>query len=974
MSALLQFAPKDPSSGGLLLADGIDAPDYWLNGLPFSDGKLAIDSAGAISHYHQGLPFTAAGRVAVNSGDPTYFGSGVAPFDSSKLSAASAVVSGYANGVAYGVSGRLILGGAFFYLNGTNQYITLDNGWTPPGFPFSVSVRTRIDGAIPNTRAVLSSTDNADLVVYTLGTTPATNYKNLPNTGTSISLASPALSSLNTWKIDYTAQGSVGSISGVAMTAGAAGIPKSATLSPIKTIGAFTGGGSFWWTGPISDVVLTYGGAIQGREFQVGNGTALGTLNTPIEIDCSQPWVIEFDWENGQDGLGTAMYLLAHATGDPDFELLVLTNGTIRMDIGAVNASVQWNSALANVALGQRSHYKIEHVSGTNTILTIDGRTIAKTSGDISSKTGTISKLLATGGGGAKADGAIANLEITAKAPRTAAIHGLLDYGSDHPSVIEFFPATQNVVGATGIGSLQLISAGTIAFDAEKGMSLAGVCAAFWNPAFTTTAHGLKTKGFTLQFEVEKGLFATGYTPSDAIQGVASVGDSVLNVSVARNQSTSNFVNRTQAGAQASGFKTANDSYSDFVQVHFVIDVAGQLMSMYIDKFLVGQFATADLSAATDFNIAITGFGGLFGFSFNHPFFIRNVQICEYPNTRVNAKSFANISASQGLYGGYQCVPTVADANNVPPARVSGLAQAENITNLGYYQLSTFGHIEAGMENRGLSVNPKIANYGSGGASIVYWNSTGLFGPEPLDNHMENLVDNAFADLPAGKADYFLVDLAGGDVLFLKKLPSMPADYREQIETTMRAQLDRLIDSGGAERIIILGCQRLFFTFSAPFFFETEQFAELVQEVNAILATFEDYRGLCTFVDVYTNSKKEYYIDDLHWNTLGCDYVGKLIAAALPNAAFDSDVTYAYPLIKRIDNTPFIENTNLVTGDAFNGVWTGQNWVAYPSLSRRYAINDKSTTLIDGYHSDDAAYNATIINPAASGGGWNYEP
>jgi hypothetical protein len=823
------------------------------------------------------------------------------------------------------------------------------------------------------TAGIVSAGPATGLSLGTLTSLPYTGYTDINGAG-QFSVANPAPTGKSwNWRTDLTSTGMTGNVNGVALTTKTQ-IPASADSPLIEYIGADLDGSNYW-IGSVRNVTLFDGSPIQGREYQTGNGTALGTLNTPIEIDCSQPWVIEFDWENGQDGLGGAMYLLAHATGGPDFELLVLTNGTIRMDIGAVNASVQWNSALANVALGQRSHYKIEHVSGTNTILTIDGRTIAKTSGNISSKTGTISKLLATGGGSAKTDGAIANLEITTKAPRTAAIHGLLDYGSDHPSVIEFFPATQNVVGATGIGSLQLISAGTIAFNAEKGMSLAGVCAAFWNPAFTTTAHGLKTKGFTLQFEVEKGLFATGYTPSDAIQGVASVGDNALNVAVARNQSTSNFVNRTQAGAQASGFKTANDSYSDFVQVHFVIDVAGQLMSMYIDKFLVGEFATADLSAATDFNIAIAGFGGLFGFSFNHPFFIRNVQICEYPNTRVNAKSFANISASQGLYGGYQCVPTVADANNVPPARVSGLAQAANITNLGYYQLSTFGHIEAGMENRGLSVNPKIANYGSGGASIVYWNSTGLFGPEALDNHMEDLVDNALADLPAGKADYFLVDLAGGDVVLLKKLPNMPADYRERIETTMKAQLDRLIDSGGAERIIILGCQRLFFTFSAPFFFETEQFAELVQEVNSILATFEDYRGLCTFVDVYTNSKKEYYIDNLHWNTLGCDYVGKLIAAALPNAAFDSEVTYTYPLIKRIDNTPFIENTNLTTGDAFNGVWTGQNWVDVPLRSQKFAINEGAgTQLQDSFHPGDIAYNAVLTNATPTGGGWNGKP
>jgi hypothetical protein len=78
MTALLQHW------SGCDAIDSTDAPDHYLNGIPFdSNSCVSIDSVSAISYYHQGIPFTANGRLAVViDGTYDYSGSGSASFDS----------------------------------------------------------------------------------------------------------------------------------------------------------------------------------------------------------------------------------------------------------------------------------------------------------------------------------------------------------------------------------------------------------------------------------------------------------------------------------------------------------------------------------------------------------------------------------------------------------------------------------------------------------------------------------------------------------------------------------------------------------------------------------------------------------------------------------------------------------------------------------------------------------------------------
>jgi hypothetical protein len=81
--------------------DGVSAPQYVDQGIPYDNGNVAVDLSSAINHHHQGLPFTAAGRLAVTQDAPDYYGSGAAPFNAGRLCMLDANIDHYASGIPY---------------------------------------------------------------------------------------------------------------------------------------------------------------------------------------------------------------------------------------------------------------------------------------------------------------------------------------------------------------------------------------------------------------------------------------------------------------------------------------------------------------------------------------------------------------------------------------------------------------------------------------------------------------------------------------------------------------------------------------------------------------------------------------------------------------------------------------------------------------------------------------------------------
>ena len=99
MSQLLQLATR---SGDLATVDGVAAPEYVSQGLPFDATGLAVDTASPIAAYHQGLPFTENGRLAVTQDAGSKdFGSGGAPFVNGRLSMDTAPVARVQAGAPY---------------------------------------------------------------------------------------------------------------------------------------------------------------------------------------------------------------------------------------------------------------------------------------------------------------------------------------------------------------------------------------------------------------------------------------------------------------------------------------------------------------------------------------------------------------------------------------------------------------------------------------------------------------------------------------------------------------------------------------------------------------------------------------------------------------------------------------------------------------------------------------------------------
>ena len=111
MSQLLQIATR---SGGFVLLDGVTAPDYFDQGIPFVDDegvtKLAGQIGGVIDHYHQGLPFTAVGRLAITNDKAVgRIAPGGAPFEavSELLVFGSSGVDHYSHGIPYTATNQL---------------------------------------------------------------------------------------------------------------------------------------------------------------------------------------------------------------------------------------------------------------------------------------------------------------------------------------------------------------------------------------------------------------------------------------------------------------------------------------------------------------------------------------------------------------------------------------------------------------------------------------------------------------------------------------------------------------------------------------------------------------------------------------------------------------------------------------------------------------------------------------------------
>ncbi len=879
-------------------------------------------------------------------------------------------------------------GGAFsfFYFNGSTQLATFTNPIVPRGLPFRISFETQTPLGAVGSRVVFSG---SDVSLNSAGAYPAPIFPIIAFqdvAGAQVPLIIPAyvLADRDVWVIDYTATGVTATLNGTpfsfANPAQSGNVPKSFGMLPILTLGGAVGSTNLW-RGVVRNFRYDDLAPIQGREYNTPNNATQGLLDTPIAIDGSEPFEISFEWKALYNGVAQYLISAPNTSVDP-VGIWITALDEVRLKIGTGSGNiVSWDTALDNIPTGQNVKMRFVGDGTADTKLYIDDVLYTKAFGNLSTKKGTLQRLgVFSNGLEQRSQGIIANLQIKATAPIVAGIHGFLPYGSSHPDVIEFFPGTQNVVGATGIGSLVLTGPAGITFDSVKGMQIGAASSSAWDAAFTNTgSRDLKVDGFTLQFEVEKGFFSSTYLPSTAIATLVQI----LNTSgqwegIARSQSKSNFT-RTTFGSPsvlqtAGGFKTSNVSYDDFVRVALSFDVAGTSSKLFLNEFLVAEFTTGTM-AASNILIALAGVGLLN--SFTNPFFYRNIQITRYPITLPSAtKSVVYTGASQGLYGGYQVVPTVADPNNVVPARVSGPVQDPLINNFGYYQLSTFGWVESRLAEKGHTVSPKIQNFSRGGASILYWASQ-TFQPGSPET-----VGNTWADrmtIISGsvtQADYWIIDFGFADALFLETVPvgNRPTNAAQLLRDEIKVRLDDIIDNYAPQRIALLEAQRGYLRIPEGFF-PDEQMPEMVRMVNEQLNFYDGYRGIVKRVPVYADSNKDQLIDQLHWNTIGCRYIGERIADAFPNAVFEGEQTYTWPLERRSDNDTFIDNTDAVTGDAFNGAWTDPVWEDVPDNSRLLRINKGSGLVLDdSIHPGDPFYQATLNNQDSAVGGWDYEP
>jgi hypothetical protein len=324
------------------------------------------------------------------------------------------IINKYAVPLAYPLAEDNLLdvspGSSNYFWFANNAHAVLGTPWRPGGLPYSITMQTEHDTLVA-TAGIVSAGPASGLSMSTASGLPFAAYTDTAGTGrTSTVNPAPTQKKWN-WDGDFKSTGFSGTVGGLAF-ATKTEVPASFNSPVIEYIGGDVDNSTFW-IGSVKNVTLFDGSPIQGREYQTGDGTTGGTLNSSIPLDCSRPFNISFDWVNGQDGTDNQCFL-GHDTLYSVTRLLVRTNGTMRFYCGEDSIYLDWIGALSEIALGQAARYEINY-DGTNpATLTIDGGTprVSTTTGSFYTQSSSIKKIMQTAGNTLKVRGAFANLNI----------------------------------------------------------------------------------------------------------------------------------------------------------------------------------------------------------------------------------------------------------------------------------------------------------------------------------------------------------------------------------------------------------------------------------------------------------------------------------------------------------------------------------------------------------------------------------
>lgn len=441
--------------------------------------------------------------------------------------------------------------------------------------------------------------------------------------------------------------------------------------------------------------------------------------------------------------------------------------------------------------------------------------------------------------------------------------------GTGNVNLIEAFTATSG----SDIGSMTESIGSNFTYDSD-GVLIGSASELSWPSAFLIS--NTFSNGFTVQFEMEGGMFAST-TPGSTDETLIRIAgtDNVF----LRRRDTQNAFAMSNGGTLATELKTANNSARSHTIVTISFDPAigaEGTIDLYIDFMHLGAFT---LNAAPDFDdvFSLNGNGGS---APNSPFSIRNVVIFKEATTLtgVNEKEIAVVGDSFLRYGQYQFG---AGSNNDPSLFYDATDWYGDGSTDGFttYRNSAFFpelHYQLALQN----IYPKggrLKFYGRGGTEGL------SSAPMPLSDRISAALQSTGATFPpstfapvpglgAGAIDIAIVHVGTNDV----RDGNDPATVLADIKT----ELDILV-SDGAERIVVDLVARRYDNGATP---TTQIDVAETEAMNAQLSTLSGYQNITTVADVYTDWPASYVegSDGIHPNGIGqVQGWAPLVAAAI---------------------------------------------------------------------------------------------
>ena len=874
----------------------------------------------------------------------------------------------------------------YFYFNGTSQYASTPTGWTPNGFPFEIQIST--NDALDTTQSVMfgGDTNNRPTSGYFVGLA-FYQFEDVNNTNQQATVNSSITGSVAIGVGKTAVNFSVGGMSAPAVNAES----KTVTGTPITHIGASLLGADLY-QGVLRNVRLIDNSPIQDGDYQVGNGSIYGQLDTPVL--CPRDFDISFEWVREQPS-NSVVRMITDST-IPLFNHISIfapdqatAPNRVQVQINGESA-FNFDGALDDVELGQHFVFRLARV-GSDVNLYVDE--VAHPVTNTSSAPFRFDYIGAAWGGTNLFRGAIANLKVIAD---TEYLDGDFDTYDDTsaPGFIESFTGQSDDVA--GMGSLVYGSANLDVNSNGFRITNNITADAVWNNAFVV-ANNLATLGYRMTFELEKGFFDQATTSWLGQFEYLLIHNSTAPTSILYDNNISAW---GSIPADPASVKTAVDSVSG---THARVDISytpgigangtGRI-DLYIERTLVSQWScpagdTFPVDGSIKLNSNLGGLADLF----NNQFRIRNVQISagSIDKWGQTSKQICHLGDSFVQLGQYSLGSRTNDQGNEDPNHNPALNGIDNsvettpmqAVNSPYWtagfmgqlqgSLSEIGYYPQATNNQGSGTETRrVENYGEGGSRIL---SVGLPGlKERVDAALGVALNRGPAGGAADRQNIWIIDI-GTNEIYADQLWENPQLWDQRftdIEAVMRTELQRILDDGRTETII-LGQVTKVWTDTGVDFVP----AALYQRFDSLWAQLAqiDSRIIVVNVNDVWDYNTHVVSSGVHPNNTGFKLMADRMAASLKSGILPTG-TYTFDFPFNEGSGLKIANRNSQTAFV-SGSWTGENWTNIPDNTRVYRMNEGAGNQFlceDRNGNSVPAGHMTIVDPSGTGGGWNYEP